>query len=348
MLLAIYNHFRLTWRLTFDRRVHWLLKLFLVIIPTIYAFFPTPDDILPVVGYLDEAALIILSTVVFNALCPPQITAEHRRWIAGLTEDPAQVGVGVNLDQLRHPDETRDLALGFAITFGMLALGGMLAGLLGLMLMAIGYSMTQLTRASMLSNAIQVSSQQLPEIYQALKQAQAGLPPVKVTLVVTQNPVMNAFTFGHGEPYTIVLTSALVEKMTTEELQAVIGHELGHALLDHVRLVHLMSGPSGLFRLLFYRWSRSCEYSADACALQACQGRLEPVVSALLKLALGLPVEQINVQAFLEQIEGKSSHVGQAEMLSTHPFLNNRINRLVQLSQTSFVSTSMSVEAALA
>ncbi|NED86395.1 M48 family metalloprotease, partial [Streptomyces sp. SID11233] len=51
-------------------------------------------------------------------------------------------------------------------------------------------------------------------------------------LFVTQDPRPQAMCVGMDEPV-IVLTTGLVELLDEEELRAVIGHEVGHALSGH-------------------------------------------------------------------------------------------------------------------
>jgi len=328
MFVGIFNHFRLTWRLFFDRRVSIWLKLFLFGLPIGYFLVPFPADILPVIGLLDDLLFLGISTLVFNALCPPSLAAEHRRAIAKLA--PGQTAM---LDLCRHPDEARNLASGFAIIFIGLALVGWLGGLIGLGFFLLGYFTTRMTRSAYLSSALQVGPRQLPDLYTRLQAAQQHLPPVQVNLFVSQNPSLNAFTFGYQAPYTIVLTSALVEKMQPAEIQAVIGHELGHILFGHVRLINLMGGTGGPLRLFFMRWNRACEYSADAVALRASGGQIEPVISALVKLSCGLTSVPVDLQSFLDQAQsGEKQASDWAERLSTHPFISNRIRRLASLS----------------
>jgi len=325
MLDKLIDHFRLTWRLAHDKRVSLWLKLFLGVTPLVYAGIPTPDDALPVVGLLDELVFLGLCTLVFNAACPMGIVNEHKRVIEGSEGYP-----GADLDLYRYPSEQRDLASGFVITFLLLILGGWYAGILGAILFGFGYLAAAIMRSRALSNAVQVTESQLSHLYGPLLAAQRNLPPTKVELFVTQNPVLNAYTFGYGEPYTIILTSALVERLTPAEIQAVIGHELGHVHLGHASLISLMSGIGGIARLLFYRWSRSCEYSADSIALLASGGDITPVVSSLLKLSSGLTDVSVDVDTFLRQADGENGTAASvAELTSTHPFISNRIRNLV-------------------
>jgi len=268
--------------------------------------------------------------VIFNVVSPTAVVHEHKLALQGISGES-----GTNLEVYRHPDELRNLGIGLLVSIGVLLATGMAVGLIWLLLFGIGYIFTGLGRAQFLANAIECTPTQMPDLHKALNEAQKGLPPVKVNLFVTQNPVLNAYTFGYREPYTIVLTSALVEKLTLDEIQAVIGHELGHIHFNHVVLINLMGmSVTGIERLIFYLWSRSCEYSADAIALQASGNDPKPMISALLKLASGLQNVSVDSDSFLAQVqEGDEKKVSEkAEMLSTHPFIHNRIRRLIDLS----------------
>lgn len=327
MLTKIINHFRLTNRLFWDWQVDLKLKLFLLGIPTLYFFVPLPDDVLPVIGLLDDMAFWGLCTFLFTTLCPADRVTYHQACILGADETMAGV------DAYRHPDEQRSLPVGFIIIFGIFALGGYMAGLMGMLIFAGGYITSLLTRGQMLGNAMQVTETQFPEIYNAYLRASHDLPAVKINLFVTQNPEMNAFAFGYEEPYSIVLTSGLVEKMSLPEVQGVIGHELGHVILGHVRLTSIMSVGRGILGLLFYRWSRACEYSADAVALKACQDAPEAYISALVKLSSGMVNRPVDIQQFLDQGNDDAPMNKPAEWYSTHPFIINRIQRILQLAR---------------
>lgn len=329
MFVKFFNHFRLTWRLVFDQGVNLWLKLFLVGLPLVYMAVPMPDDLVPLIGFLDDIVFFGLCSLVFNALCPLGLVEKHQRALLGQDGNPF-----ASLDAYRYPTEQRDLAIGFTVAFLILTFGGWLAGLIGAGLFALGFFSSRLMRGQLLSNSVQVSPRQLPDLSKACQSAQSNLPDVRVELFVSQNPVMNAYTFGYSEPYSIILTSGLVERLSPAEIQAVIGHELGHILYGHVRLTSLMSGLGGTVGLLFYRWTRSCEYSADAIALLASGKRLEPVISAFLKLSSGLANTNINLDEFMEQVRADTDKAASfAEMTSTHPFINNRIKNLIRMYQ---------------
>jgi Zn-dependent protease with chaperone function len=325
MLVKIFNFFRLYWSLFWDGKVSWLLKLLIMGLPILYLFVPAPDDFIPFMGALDDAAFFVICAWIFNHAAPSARVALHRQKIDGTDARMAE------LDTYRHPDEVNNMAQGFAIITGLLILGSYSVGLVLVGMFGLGYLGTSLRRRQIMGNAVQVTAQQFPELYGAFTRASNLLPTTRVNLFVTQDPVMNAYAMSYDEPFTIVLTSGLVEKLSLEEVRGVIGHELGHILMDHVRLTSVMAGLGGFFTLIFYRWSRSCEYSADALALRACGNDPQLYVSALVKISSGLVNAKVDLDQLLNQDKDGSSLHGPAEWLGTHPFILNRIRRIRDL-----------------
>lgn len=75
----IVRQIKLILRLMGDRRVNFFLKL-LPVATLAYLFSPidiAPGMTLPVIGALDDAAIVWLGTSLFVALCPDEVVAEH-------------------------------------------------------------------------------------------------------------------------------------------------------------------------------------------------------------------------------------------------------------------------------
>jgi len=71
---------KLILRLMSDKEVNFLLKL-LPIAALVYVVSPVdllPGLMLPVIGALDDAAVLWLGTTVFVALCPDEVVQKHR------------------------------------------------------------------------------------------------------------------------------------------------------------------------------------------------------------------------------------------------------------------------------
>jgi len=77
----VLNQLKLIFRLMGDSRVNIFAKL-IPIGALIYLVSPDPVMI-PVIGVVDDAALLWLGSYVFTELCPPAVVAEHMKELAG-------------------------------------------------------------------------------------------------------------------------------------------------------------------------------------------------------------------------------------------------------------------------
>lgn len=79
------NQLKLIFRLLGDKRVSFLAKL----VPMgafAYLLMPAdlaPNVVLPVIGMVDDAAILWLGTYIFTELCPPEVVEEHMKALAG-------------------------------------------------------------------------------------------------------------------------------------------------------------------------------------------------------------------------------------------------------------------------
>lgn len=173
-------------------------------------------------------------------------------------------------------------------------------------------------RLLFLSDSVRVSDAQFAHLNDMLRDACYILDLEKVPpLYVSQNPRPNAMCIGLDEPI-IVLTTGLVELMDEEEMRTVIGHEVGHALSGHavyrtvllfltnlaIRISWIPLGNVAVTAVVtaLREWFRKSELSADRAGLLVGQ---DPRASlrALMKLAGGNHLHEMNVDSFLEQAE---------------------------------------------
>lgn len=78
----IMNQLKLIFRLMGDSRVSLLAKL----VPLgAFAYLVFPFDVvsLPIIGVVDDAAILWLGSYVFTELCPPEVVQEHMKALAG-------------------------------------------------------------------------------------------------------------------------------------------------------------------------------------------------------------------------------------------------------------------------
>lgn len=154
-------------------------------------------------------------------------------------------------------------------------------------------------RGENLGMMVKVDGSYMPKLYQDIKDVAKVVGIDTPELFIYNDPVMNAFTFGETSPY-VCVSSSLIEKMTREERKAILAHECGHILCQHVlygsvvetlRMIGedfgiIGSTLTGPIKLALQYWSRRSEYSADRCAAAAVGERT--FQASLLKLALGL------------------------------------------------------------
>jgi len=165
-----------------------------------------------------------------------------------------------------------------------------------------------------LGSSIKVSEQQLPELWRAHEGVSRILDmPDHYDLYVSSGVLGGAQVVGTGKPM-IVIDSDLLQRLGPGERRVVLAHELGHILSDHVVYVTtlnvLLSVGNGVpfflgipfraVRAVLLEWYRATELSCDRAATLAVR---DPriVCSTLMVTAAGLPVEQLNLDAFLTQ-----------------------------------------------
>ncbi|MBI5826020.1 MAG: DUF1232 domain-containing protein [Chloroflexi bacterium] len=85
----VLNQLKLIFRLMGDKRVNLFAKL-IPIGALAYLFSPDPVMI-PIIGVVDDAALLWLGSYVFTELCPPNVVAEHMKALSSnMNSDDAQ------------------------------------------------------------------------------------------------------------------------------------------------------------------------------------------------------------------------------------------------------------------
>ena len=173
-------------------------------------------------------------------------------------------------------------------------------------------------RLLFLSDSVRVGDEQFAHLNDMLRDACYILDLEKVPVMyVNQDPVPNAMCIGMDEPI-IVLTTGLVDLLDEEEMRAVIGHEVGHALSGHsvyrtmlliltslaTRVAWIPLGNIAIMALItgLREWFRKSELSCDRAGLLTGQD-LQASLRALMKIAGGNNLHQMNVDAFLAQAE---------------------------------------------
>src|SRR6476469_9545981 len=139
-----------------------------------------------------------------------------------LSDAPHKKFAHLDKDQYVHPADRRALA-------ALRAIPGIDTALKKL-LEVTGESAI---RVIFTASAVRVTEKQCPDLYAKLQIACTTLGVDMPELFVQQSPIPNAFTGGVKRPV-IVLYSALLERLTDEEVLAVLSHEVGHIHAEHV------------------------------------------------------------------------------------------------------------------
>jgi len=155
---------------------------------------------------------------------------------------------------------------------------------------------------------------------------------------VIDSKTLNAYTFGIDSPKVIVLADALLRVLDAEELQFVIGHEMGHVKLGHTWLNSIIGGLAGIpspylafavLHLAFRSWNRACEFSADRAGMLAANPR--KAITALIKIGTGgrarTDAELAQAYAHLDT-EDDTLSGNLRELVGTHPLIINRIEQI--------------------
>jgi Zn-dependent protease with chaperone function len=164
-----------------------------------------------------------------------------------------------------------------------------------------------------LGNSIKVGERQLPDLWAAHSGVCRVLDtPDSYDLYVSSAVTAGARTIGSQHPI-IVLDASLLERLGPGEQRAVLAHEVGHILSDHVlymtALDILMRAGGGLpliglplraVQAVLLEWVRAAELSCDRAATLAVRDP-QIVCRTLMVTAGGLSADRLDLDAFMAQ-----------------------------------------------
>ena len=209
----------------------------------------------------------------------------------------------------------------------------------------MGYFASRNKHQELLAQAQQVTPQTTPEMITLIRTNYARLQVEPVNVFIVPSRQLNAYTFGVDSPKAIVLYSSLFSIMDQDEIQFILGHEMGHVKLGHTWLNTLVGGMAGIpsslgaaaiMELAFRWWNRACEYSADRVGVLAC-GKPNKAISALVKLEAGAAARtQVGMQAAIQHLESEDDDImhNLEELLASHPMIAKRVEQIHQFTNT--------------
>ena len=174
--------------------------------------------------------------------------------------------------------------------------------------------------------AVRVGPKQYTSIHEALVRVCEVLDTDVPPLYISQQPLVNAGAVGMDNPF-IVLNSSLIELGTPEEVEVVLGHEVGHIMSEHAlyrtllfmllelstRVTPIVGQAAMPIMLALLEWSRKAEISCDRAGLLAGQDQdaAEGMHSVLAGGIRGRR-DELSTEAFIEQADEYRSLSGLA------------------------------------
>lgn len=171
-------------------------------------------------------------------------------------------------------------------------------------------------RLAFQANAVRASPTQFARVHTLYERAARVLDvPAPYPVYVSQNPLVNAGAYGMDKPF-IIVNSGAVALLDDDELQFVMGHEIGHIMSGHVLYTTMMviltrlaqmgfpvvglAARAVLFGLM--EWYRKAELSSDRAGALSVQSP-EVGMRVMLKFAGGGRSADANLGEFIQQAD---------------------------------------------
>jgi Zn-dependent protease with chaperone function len=206
-------------------------------------------------------------------------------------------------------------------------------------------------RQYFLANSIRVSEQQLPELWASHQAACRILDmPAVYDLYVTNSFPGMAGAVGSQNPI-VVIDGGVSQRLGVGEQRAILGHELGHILSDHVlyitaldilvsaggSLPFMFGLPFRAVKTVLLEWYRATELSCDRAAALVVRDP-QIVCRSLMVTASGISADKLNLDAFMAQAmeyenwDSPSDRVRRffSEIGVTHPYAVRRVSEIMQ------------------
>ena len=203
---------------------------------------------------------------------------------------------------------------------------------------AIEYSIERINTVLYTGSNVRVTRNNMPYLYECVENACRILNVDNMPdIYVREDPYINAFTTGAGNPI-LVFNNSILHRLTHEELMFIIGHEIGHLMNKDTQLLNLIyfvfphnTTPPLVLQYKIRLWQQLSELVADRYGYMAIPD-LGVCVSAFIKMASGLDFSKIDMKMDVF-IEENLKHLeyfktGQGLSHGTHPVNPVRVQSL--------------------
>lgn len=202
----------------------------------------------------------------------------------------------------------------------------------------------------MLSNGLLLNRVIAPRIFDLCDKVKTKLGfSDQIDFYLISNTEANAFSLnGFGlVPHVISITSSLIQQASDDELQWIIGHEIGHLIYSHNKLDvarrFIMKGenerpPAGM-TIHYLRYGIYGEISADRIGYMA-SPNIDTVIRSLFKISYGISESHFNLDIgeYLKQLD-RIKEINVGNLYSSHPNSMIRVKALLEFARSDlFVS----------
>lgn len=208
-----------------------------------------------------------------------------------------------------------------------------LGGILYALLIGAFFFVAQLLFiARVRGSAVRVSPEQLPELYECVRElsARIGLDRAPDAYVMQSGGVLNALATRCLGSNLIVLYSDLLDACG-ENVPArdfIVAHELGHVHAGHLRWSWLLF-PALAMPFLGHAYSRAREYTCDRYGIAASDDRERALDGLCVLAAGGAQARRVNRRALAAQrYDLEPAWMKLASWLFTHPSIAHRLAAL--------------------
>ncbi len=180
------------------------------------------------------------------------------------------------------------------------------------------------TKGSLLASSIKVNKDLFPVLHQSIEKVSQELSlqqRFETYIVNDQNHQAYCLSNDSGKDFIIVISAGLINYLSNEELEFVIGHEIGHHIFAHYEYPSHSDEENLATNLALLQLNRAAEISVDRIGFLSCQS-LEVCLRTIIKSFTGLESQYINFDfsTFINQakeLEKVQGHKNQ--IYSSHP-----------------------------
>ena len=200
----------------------------------------------------------------------------------------------------------------------------------------IGNIMEKYAEIEYSAEGINITDKSIPNVHYQVKEA-CRILNIKEIPACSVDWFYNISSFSVGEKRRrIVLQSGSIDLLTKNELDFMIGHELGHMICGHKTyqmLTEAMYRPMvggdmkfwmSLIKMPLLNWYRISDFTADRVGLLCCQD-IRIAINTMIKMA-GLPKKyynEIHVDSFIQQaIDFNNNYSGMMDNIIKYLSIN--------------------------